>query len=679
MAGFPPAARPLSKQEPRWRTRPWAPLTRLVAAGTIVVVAPLLGSSQALAADDAAIAALLVIALVTDHHRWVQRLAVAGGVLAVVGFPFGLAGLGLGALCGAAGGGVWLHRHPPAPQQPYESDEEYRRRVRLLAFSAPPRTRSREARVAFHVLTWLTIPAAGIVANPFSQAASPGSPGLVLLVLIAGVPLGFLLWGGLPFLWPRPGATTAGAHPLWDATVAPALGAQAHHVATLAAAGGVNRPIRRAPWTRDEGLIVGWLGRHEIAASWEDSLLVLGPPRSGKSSSLIVPLLVEAPGAAITTSTRPDVARASTHFRSQLGPVVAFDPLGIISVPGVERLRWSPVVGCEDGDVAFRRAEAMMGAVSMSTTTSGDFWQSSGADVLAACLHAAALAGGGVAALTTYLANVAGLQRAVQVLRTDGDPGWADRLEGWARSAAEATTGSALATAGQAVASLRLRRVAETCSAPEPVPAADLLNSQATIHLVTRADQASLAPLLCGLLSDLLHAARDIAAHSPTGRIAPPLAVLLDEAANIAPLPELPALLATGGGESITVVAAFQSLAQARARWGPAGAAALVDAATWKIVLPGLAQMEDLTALAALAGQVEEEKESKTTSGGGWFSGQPETTSTTTTTERRPALEPHQLRQLPPGQAYVLARHHQPFVMGLVPYWARPWYQGQGV
>jgi len=569
MAGLSPAARPLSRlpsqQERKWRTRPWAPLSRLVYTATVIVVAPLLGSGQAAVAGNAALASLLVLALVADHQRWLRRLVAIGAAITVVGFLLGLAAVGLGTLGGAAGGAIWLRRHPPAPQQPHESDEEYQQRLRYLTFANPPRTHMWEARAVLQIATFL---AALIIAKAFAGGFSPIAPPLLAIpILIAGLPLGFLVVSGLPFRWPRPGAASAVvAHPLWDATVAPVLGAQAHHVATLAAAGGGNHPIRRAPWTRDEGLIVGWLGRHEIAAIWEDSLLVLGPPRSGKSSSLIVPLLVEAPGAVVTTSTRPDVARANTHFRSQLGPVVAFDPLGIISVPGVERLRWSPVTGCEDGDVAFRRAEAMMGAVSMGMTTSSDFWQSSGADVLGACLHAAALAGGGVAALTAYLANVAGLQRAVQVLRTDGDPGWADRLEGWARSAAEATTGSALATAGQAVASLRLRRVAETCSAPEPVPAVDLLNSQATIHLVTRADQASLAPLLCGLLSDLLHAARDIAAHSATGRIAPPLAVLLDEAANIAPLPELPALLATGGGESITVVAAFQSLAQARAR-----------------------------------------------------------------------------------------------------------------
>jgi type IV secretion system protein VirD4 len=48
-----------------------------------------------------------------------------------------------------------------------------------------------------------------------------------------------------------------------------------------------------------------------------------------------------------------------------------------------------------------------------------------------------------------------------------------------------------------------------------------------------------------------------------------------DEAANIAPIPSLPNLLADGGGSGITTVCVLQSLAQARARWGPAGADAM--------------------------------------------------------------------------------------------------------
>ncbi len=69
------------------------------------------------------------------------------------------------------------------------------------------------------------------------------------------------------------------------------------------------------------------------------------------------------------------------------------------------------------------------------------------------------------------------------------------------------------------------------------------------------------------LVEDLVDATRRAAAASPGERLDPPL-LLLDEVANIAPLPSLPNLLADGGGSGINTVAVLQSLAQARTR-GP--------------------------------------------------------------------------------------------------------------
>jgi hypothetical protein len=43
---------------------------------------------------------------------------------------------------------------------------------------------------------------------------------------------------------------------------------------------------------------------------------------------------------------------------------------------------------------------------------------------------------------------------------------------------------------------------------------------------------------------------------------------LLDEAANIAPVHDLPALVSQAGGQSLQVVIGLQDLSQARARWG---------------------------------------------------------------------------------------------------------------
>jgi type IV secretion system protein VirD4 len=92
--------------------------------------------------------------------------------------------------------------------------------------------------------------------------------------------------------------------------------------------------------------------RTPLWASLEDSFLVLGPPRSGKGVSLIIPGVLDAPGATIVTSTRPDVLRHTAAARPD--PVEVFDPQGSSGWP--TRLRWSPVAGCEDPLTAILRA-----------------------------------------------------------------------------------------------------------------------------------------------------------------------------------------------------------------------------------------------------------------------------------------------------------------------------------
>lgn len=55
-----------------------------------------------------------------------------------------------------------------------------------------------------------------------------------------------------------------------------------------------------------------------------------------------------------------------------------------------------------------------------------------------------------------------------------------------------------------------------------------------------------------------------------TGRpLDPPLLLVLDEAANIAPLPDLAGLCSTAAGHGIQLVTVFQDLAQIQATYGP--------------------------------------------------------------------------------------------------------------
>jgi hypothetical protein len=83
-----------------------------------------------------------------------------------------------------------------------------------------------------------------------------------------------------------------------------------------------------------------------------------------------------------------------------------------------------------------------------------------------------------------------------------------------------------------------------------------------------------------------------------------PTLLALDEVANIAPVPDLPAMVSEGAGQGLLVLACLQDLSQARARWG-AEAAGFLSLFGSTVVLPGIADTATLRDLSALAGDHE--------------------------------------------------------------------------
>ncbi|MDR1151289.1 MAG: hypothetical protein LBK72_02215, partial [Bifidobacteriaceae bacterium] len=63
----------------------------------------------------------------------------------------------------------------------------------------------------------------------------------------------------------------------------------------------VLRPSLTAPVPADVGYLIGHAHGQQVWASVEDSILVLGPPRSGKGWNLVINTILDAPGAVITT------------------------------------------------------------------------------------------------------------------------------------------------------------------------------------------------------------------------------------------------------------------------------------------------------------------------------------------------------------------------------------------
>ena len=157
------------------------------------------------------------------------------------------------------------------------------------------------------------------------------------------------------------------------------------------------RVARDASELARHGLYLGHDAHAWHHADAQQSLLVLGPPRSGKTSAVLIPNVLSAHGAVVTTSTKPDVLDATMRARSTLGACHLFDPSGSVTDrPGVHRLRWSPLPACASWRTALATARALVvvgnGGAGIARAE-GSHWTERAQSLLAPLLHAAALEG----------------------------------------------------------------------------------------------------------------------------------------------------------------------------------------------------------------------------------------------------------------------------------------------
>ncbi len=213
------------------------------------------------------------------------------------------------------------------------------------------------------------------------------------------------------------------------------------------------------------------------------------------------------------------------------------------------------------------------------------------------------------------------------------------------------------------VFSVVTQKVAAACEdRGEPFDVPNFLTKRGTLYAVGSVDeQELLAPLITAMLEDVTAEARTVARRSPHGRLQPFLTAAIDEAATIAPLPSLPTMIASDGGNGITTIMVLQSPAQARKRWGAHDAAAMWDASTVRLIFGGLSGAEDLEAISRLAGMVDEQVRSHSRSR--------RDVTDSHGVRQVPALSVAGLRSLPEGHAILLHRRALPVEAVTTPWW----------
>jgi type IV secretion system protein VirD4 len=414
-------------------------------------------------------------------------------------------------------------------------------------------------------------------------------------------------------------------------------------------------PLRRARGAGSSGggrLALGRRRGRVLYAEHRHALVAFGPPQSGKSAGLAIPALLEWDGPAVASSIKADLLGATIKRRRSLGEALVFDPFSLTGVPSHT---WSPLHGSATWDgaleVAWRLAAA--GEVDQRAVEGGDFWAIAAEQRLAPLLYTAARAGGGVERVVNwaYGQGVRELDLALERLARAATSA-ADRADARAaydavrafEAQADRTRSSIEATAQALLRAYRFTRVAQSADGCE-ITADRLLKRPSTLYLIGDAKASKLLrPIFLALLSEVVDRAYELA-NEHGGQLPLPLLVCLDEAGNVAPLPNLAEIASTAPSHNIQLISIFHDLAQARSRYRQQ-AETLVNSHRARMLLPGVADLETLRYFSGLIGEEERSEATRTVGPGG--------ASRSVARRRRPLLAAEALRQIPDGQALVL-------------------------
>ncbi|MER7170942.1 type VI secretion protein [Streptomyces mesophilus] len=298
--------------------------------------------------------------------------------------------------------------------------------------------------------------------------------------------------------------------------------------------------------------------------------LVLGDPQTRKP--LAVQAIQDAEGAAVIVTSDPTVWEDTKDARAKLGPVLLYDPGHLCDTPA--RMHWNPAVGCEDKQTARERAEALLAPV--RPTAKLDAATAATAEtLLRSYLHAAALDSRAFKHVHRW-AQGSNVQDAVRTLRTHtkAAPGSAGELEAELTAHPERRDMAQELTA-RALSSLFSIHIREACT-PNRTDALTLdsfADEGGTLYVVGEAiedprTQPGAMPLLTALVSSVVERGRRMAERSSAGRLDPPLTLVLDDVAAVAPLPQLPELLTPGTEhQGLVTLALLRSREQGRSRW----------------------------------------------------------------------------------------------------------------
>ena len=396
---------------------------------------------------------------------------------------------------------------------------------------------------------------------------------------------------------------------------------------------------------------LGSLDHRQLWSDPESHVTLVAPTRSGKTSRYVIPWLLEHDGPAIVTSTKTDVLEATRAWREKQGAVTIWDPFG------TESGSWTPLTGCEDWQHSIVQAKWLADAAQEGESELASFWRDEASRLLAPLLHAAAQTELDIQNVVEWV-DQQDTATPTEVLTILGADSARIQLEGIA-ALDPRNRSSVYMSAASLLAAYRLPAVRATA---RPGLSSDkFFNGKAnTLYIVASSrQQRLLTPLIVAIISGLLHAAAELS-NERRRPLDPTLRVLLDETANIAPLRDLPSHLAQLAGHGVRIATVWQSLAQAKRRYGAGADEILANSAAQLYLGP----VTDQTTRGHIQGLLGDEQ-----IGAASVHTTDQHRSKSVTRTWRPKATAATLQQLDANRALLVEGRHPPAIVRSQPWW----------
>jgi hypothetical protein len=357
--------------------------------------------------------------------------------------------------------------------------------------------------------------------------------------------------------------------------------------------------------------------RPRLWADWEQRIRIVARTGWGKTDRLLVPIIRALPGPALVASIEPGIFDKTVTARQFRRPALRWRwltrlarrwlavveyPVAVVDFSAPQRrfaagypaVRWSPILGCADYAVAYRRALALVTGAdrnaqqpSVGGGENSQFFRDSASEVLAAWLHAADLA-------TLDIDDLLGWLRQpddptpTRILRDEAraEPSAAVNLGRHLDPAAARTTSGVLRYLTLALNSLATSEGRTLCGrrrdAQFDMPAH--IAAGGTVYLLADTGRIERTrPLLSLFAGELFMAAEAVALGTRTRRLPQPFIGVIDEVRYGITIPNLPYVASAQRKYNIGYVYGVQTTSQEDTVYGP-DAAALRAAAGVSII-----------------------------------------------------------------------------------------------